>query len=74
MPVIVISIVVRRMEQFVVGSLVGFYGISTLVSYLTPNANSQLYFKQLSLALVHNLIVKTVLIQLIQFSIRTDTV
>ena len=37
-------------------------------------ANSQLYFKQFSLAWVHSLIVKTVLIQLIQFSISADFV
>ena len=36
--------------------------------------NSQLYFKQFSLAWVHSLIVKTVLIQLIQFSVSTDFV
>ena len=58
--------------------LVGWvYGISTFVGYLTPNTfyvNSQLYFKQFSLAWVHSFIVKTVLIQLIQFSIRIDFV
>ena len=37
-------------------------------------ANSQLYFKQFSLAWVHSLIVKTVVIQLIQLSISTDFV
>ena len=53
------------------------YGTSTFVGYLTPNtfyANCQLYFKQFSLAWVHNLIVKTDLIQLIQFSISADFV
>ena len=55
--------------------LVGFYGISTFVGYLMPNhsyATSQLYFKQFSLARVQ--FVKTLLIQLIQFSISTDFV
>ena len=33
---------------------------------------SQLYFEQFSLAWVHSLIVKTVLIQLIQFSVSID--
>ena len=62
---------------WVVGWLVNFYGISTFVGYLIPNpfyANSQFYFKQFSLAEVHCLIVKIVLIQLNQFSIRTDFV
>ena len=61
------------------GWLVGwvFYNKSIFVGYLTPNpfnANSQLYFKQFSLALVHSLIFQTVLIQLIQFSINIDFV
>ena len=54
-----------------VGWLVGFYGISTFVGYLAPNpfyTNSQFYFKQFSLAWVHNLIVKTFIFQAIQFS------
>ena len=64
----------------------GFYGISTFVGYLTPNpfyANNHFCFKQVSLAWVHSVIVKTflfpaiqfiqtVLIQLIQFNISTD--
>ena len=35
-----------------VGGLVGFYGITTYVGYLTPNLFlcSQLYFRQFSLA------------------------
>ena len=37
-------------------------------------ADSHLYFKQFRLAWVHSLIVKTVLIQLIQFSMSTDFV
>ena len=40
--------------------LFGFYDISTFVGYLMPNpfyANSQFYFKQFSLALLHSLIV-----------------
>ena len=60
-----------------VGWLVGFYGMSTFVGYLSQihfYANSQLYFDQFSLAWVHSLIVKTVLFLLIQFSIRTDFV
>ena len=62
---------------WLVGWLVGFYGISIFVGYLMPNpfyVNSQLYLKQFSLAWVHSLIIKTVLIQLIQFSISTDFV
>ena len=38
------------------------------------NCEKHFYFKQFSLAWVHSLIVKTVLIQLIQFSISTDFV
>ena len=54
-----------------VGWLLGFYGISTFVGYLTPNpfyANCQFYFKQFSLAGVHSLIVNIFLFQVIQFS------
>ena len=43
--------------------LVGIYGISTFVGYLTPNpfyVNSKFYFKQSSLAWVHSLIVKNI--------------
>ena len=50
-------------KVFFNGWLVGFYGISTFVSYSMPNlfyANSQFYFKQFSLALVHSLIVKNI--------------
>ena len=46
-----------------VGWLVGFYGISTFLSYLRQihsYANSQLCFKQFSLAVVQNLIVKNI--------------
>ena len=45
----------------VAGWLVGFYGISTFVGYLTPNpsfVNNHFYFKQFSFAWVHSLIVK----------------
>ena len=41
--------------------LVGLYSISTFVSYLMPDpfyTNSQFYFKQFSLAWVHDLIIK----------------
>ena len=67
--------------------LVEFYGISTFVSYLTPNpfpVNNQLYFKQFSLSWVYSFskiflfqtiqVIQTVLIQLIQFSESTDFV
>ena len=59
--------------------LFGFYGTSTVVGYLMPNPFSykwtvqyqkQFYFKQFSLAL-HSLNIKTVLFQVIQFSINT---
>ena len=43
--------------------MVGFYGISTFVGYLTPNpfyVNNQFYFKQFCLAWVHSLIVKNI--------------
>ena len=53
-----------------IGWLVGFYGISTFVGYLTPKpfyANDQFYFKQFSLAWVHSLIVNTFQFQTIQF-------
>ena len=46
-----------------VGRLLAFYGISTCVGYLTSNSfytNSQFYFKQFSLALVHSLIDKNI--------------
>ena len=51
--------------------LFGFYGVSTVVSYLMPNLFSytkQFYFKQFNLALVHNLIVKQFLFQAMRFS------
>ena len=41
----------------------GFYGISTLVGYLTQNpfyVNNQFYLKQFSLAWVHSFIVKNI--------------
>ena len=42
--------------------LVGFYGISTFVGYLTPNPNlnDQFYLNQFSLAWIHSLIVKKI--------------
>ena len=41
--------------------VVWFYGMSTCVGYLIHfYANSQFYFKQLSLAWVHSLIVKNI--------------
>ena len=46
-----------------VGWLVGFYGISIFVGYLTPNpfyVNNQFYLKQFSLARLHSLIVKNI--------------
>ena len=55
----------------------GFMAYQPLSIILRQNhfyANSRLYFKQFSLAWVHSLIVKTVLIQTIQFSISTDFV
>ena len=65
------------MMMILVVLLVGFYDISTFVSYLTQihfYENSQLYFKQFSLTCVHSLIVRAVLIQLIQFTISTNFV
>ena len=46
-----------------VRKLLGFYGISTFVGYLTPNpffVSNQFYFKQFNLAWVHSLIVKNI--------------
>ena len=43
------------------GWLVGFYGISTFVGYLTPNPFSyNKFFKQFSLAWVHSLILENI--------------
>ena len=67
----------KKKEKWLWLWLVGFYGISTFVGYLTPNpfyAISQLYFKQFSLTWVHSFIVKTVRIQLIQFCISNTFV
>ena len=60
------------------------YGISTIVGYLIPNpsyTSKQFYFKQFSLAYVafwgggyKELKVKTVLFQIIQFSICTEVI
>ena len=53
----------RCWEDWWVGWLVGFYGISNFVGHLMPNpfyTNKQFYFKQFSLAWVHNLIVKNI--------------
>ena len=70
--------------RWLVGWLVGFYGISTFVGYLMPNLFlcKLFYFKQFSLAWVHSLsktflfqaiqFIQTVLIPLIQFSISTE--
>ena len=49
------------LQAIEVGWLFGFHGISTFVGYLTPNpflTNNEFFFKQLSLAWVHSLIVK----------------
>ena len=56
-----------------IGWLFGFYGISTFGGYLTPNPflYSQFYFKQLSLAWVHSLIVKKVSIS--SYSVYSDS-
>ena len=43
-----------------VGWSVGFYGISTIVGYLTPNPFLYKYSKQFSLASVHSLIIKNI--------------
>ena len=55
--------------------MIGFYVISTFVGYLMPNPflyNKQFYFKQFSLALVHNLIVKVFLFQAIEFNLNSS--
>ena len=47
------------------------YGISTFVGYLMPNPflyKNQFYFKQFSLVLIHSSIVKSILLQAIQYS------
>ena len=48
-----------------------FYGVSTFVGYLMPipfSTNKQFYYKQSNLALVHSLIAKNILFQVIQLS------
>ena len=71
--------------MWLIGWLVGFYGILTFVGYLMPNPfymNNQFYFKQSSLVCVHSLsksflfqaiqFSQTVLIQTIQFRLSTQ--
>ena len=48
---------------YLVGWLVGFYELSTIVDYLMPNPflyKNQFYFKQFSLAWVHSFNVKNI--------------
>ena len=65
----------RTVFAHLLGWLVGLYGISTFIGYLTPNrfyAYRPFYVKQFSLAWVHSLIVKNISISSYSFCLNSS--